>query len=119
MFYGLRLLSATMTFRVDCHVKLVDVSLEEGGCDQLVDGRGERYGFPAALMSKRLATSRPGREADDKKDVYKLLSHSWSWGFGDVLGNTVWPRGAFGMHLVYSLTKFLLSQGRRTASSHR
>ncbi len=30
MFYGLRLLSATRAFRVDCHVKLIGVSLEEG-----------------------------------------------------------------------------------------
>ncbi len=30
MFYGLWLLSATRAFRVDCHVKLIGVSLEEG-----------------------------------------------------------------------------------------
>ncbi len=30
MFYGLRLLSATRAFRVDCRVKLIDISLEEG-----------------------------------------------------------------------------------------
>ncbi len=41
MFYGLQLLSATRVFRVDCLVKLIGVSLEEG-CDQLVDGRVER-----------------------------------------------------------------------------
>ncbi len=29
MFYGLRLLSATRAFRVDCRVKLIGVSLEE------------------------------------------------------------------------------------------
>ncbi len=30
MFYGLRFLSATRAFRVDCHVKLIDINLEEG-----------------------------------------------------------------------------------------
>ncbi len=29
LFYGLRLLSATRAFRVDCRVKLIGVSLEE------------------------------------------------------------------------------------------
>ncbi len=44
MFYGLRLISATWAFRVDCCVKLIGVSLEEGGVhvDQLKDGREER-----------------------------------------------------------------------------
>ncbi len=42
MFYGLRLLPATRAFRVDWGVKVIGVSLEDGGCDQLVDGRGER-----------------------------------------------------------------------------
>ncbi len=31
MFYGLRLLSETRAFGVDCRVELVGVSLEEGG----------------------------------------------------------------------------------------
>ncbi len=35
---GLRLLSAARVFRVDYRVKLICTSLEEGGCDQLVDG---------------------------------------------------------------------------------
>ncbi len=34
--------AATRAFRVYCHVKLIGINLEEGGCDQLVDGRGER-----------------------------------------------------------------------------
>ncbi len=39
-FYGMRLLSAARAFRVDCHIELIGVSLEEGGeGDQLVDGR--------------------------------------------------------------------------------
>ncbi len=31
MFYGLRLLPATRAFRVDCGVKLIGLSLEDGG----------------------------------------------------------------------------------------
>ncbi len=31
MFYGLRLLSTTRAFRIDCRVKLIGVSIEEGG----------------------------------------------------------------------------------------
>ncbi len=42
MLYGLRLLSATRAFGVDCRVELVGVGLKEGGCDRLVDGRGEQ-----------------------------------------------------------------------------
>ncbi len=30
MFYSLRLLSATRAFKVDCRVKQIDASLEEG-----------------------------------------------------------------------------------------
>ncbi len=62
MFYGLRLLSATRAFRVDCRVKLIGVCLEEGGgrCDQLVDGGGERR-----------------RAAGIQPDILPVMKMSW------------------------------------------
>ncbi len=62
VFYGLRLVSATRAFGVDCRVELVGVSLKEGVCParrraRLFSMRG------AALdrLKKRLAVSADGR----------------------------------------------------------
>ncbi len=47
----MRLPSVTRAFRVDSRVELVGVTLEEGGCDQLVSGREERRRVEADRQS--------------------------------------------------------------------
>ncbi len=64
VFYGLRLLSATRVFWAHCRVELVGVSLKEGGgCDQLVNGRGERrraaWRKPDSQAAKKMFWCRP------------------------------------------------------------
>ncbi len=42
MFYSFRFPSAARAFRVDGRLALIGVSIEEGVCDQLEGGLGER-----------------------------------------------------------------------------
>ncbi len=58
MFYGLRLLSATRAFRVDCRVKTIGVSLEEGGVTSSYTGEengvASRGDSPTVDWSRKL-----------------------------------------------------------------